>query len=1707
MIQSLPYCRRPRATINLSRDHDTELCGQNGGQLHHFNELRSNQTNISDILHQWRSSVERVEEYSLFSRDPLKTDGSLCQCLQPTSFGKNCEYQLPAGETLEETLEWQLIMRIENPQKVHVYGDVICYETLGCDSGALCLDWREICDGIQHCLEGKDEENCDLLEMNVCDDNEYRCMNGMCIPEEYFLDGELDCLDWSDEMPFKKSEDCFGESVSTECDDHLCPPAYWSCGEGQCIPSRLAFQRSSFEPTCSSGRDQYFLCETRIVMRQWTMPNGRCYQNGEYEEISTGNRSVEQQCEYLLKCNLSQNAEIGCVEKLENVCQSSPIPYPRQAVIAPYIFFLYNRDRDWQSKQPDFIRINGTVRCQHSLINMSKMVPFVANLGRRQTLEDYICRPSRSNLSSSEIETISQRCHRANESIDVCNEWNPCFSITRMNDGWPNCLNRTDELGEGEMEIEQSCARVRRHRFRCAAEQPTCLAVWTMGSGKEECRNRFDELWFGTGRKVSLLYCNGQRNDECPLLHQYIEHSWTVENQSTDSGARHISFRSHCDTFENLATGEDENLSECRQWWICSESQRRCGTGQCVEQSWFDDGEWDCPDASDEYQWMRVATETTLRRASAHNFTSQSYFVPSTCNQSDPFLCLSSQSTQQGFSCLNLSQLGDGHIDCAGAIDERNTLRACSDSSVLGNRFLCPSTNTCIPYFLHCNEGHRCPNPSDDQHWCSRQPQALSSSCDPNDFACFDGRCFKGGRCNRLRDCPFAEDEYLCDYQSSFSGAVVPSREEKRFTKGREVPTLLLSQYPFEANVTKTNTTSLPSTNLSSNLSSASLSPYWCNRGLGILLTKNASIVCLCPPHYSGEKCQYHTDRLSVLVTLNLSQSSYFLKGNHPKIVFKLLVLLLFNDEILLNNHFQFLPASQINLTLHQQQNNLISHFLYPHSLSSFRRERFFNRSSLLHHRPFSIRLELYRMEHSDHPPSLMGIWKYPLHFDHLPVVRLAKVLHYTDSSTALNPCSSQPCQPNEQCHQLMSHRSQHICLCKTNWTGRNCSVEDSQCLRGYCSPGSLCQANWELLPFCLCPVNRFGRRCSLENDACNSSPCLNNGSCFPHSKPGQVLCLCPQGYVGAFCRERRMSIDLSLSTDLPHRAAVIQFFEIDLSSLNLILLHQHVSRTAPSQIEYLHYDDLPVTGLVLAKFYLSDDEPSTASDLHLLSVYLNATSVHAATNISSSNRCEQLRSFSHVALSPIRYHQICIQNRTRLCFRDDVYLCICAENHTRVECFLYDDHLDQCSHCLNGGRCLQSDRRRSSDYLCLCPSCHFGRHCQSSTGSFSFTLDQLFSIDLQESRRETVLPLLIFFSLFTFLLAVPNNLFSFVTLRRRRCLRQGVGHYLLWMSVVNQINLAFLVIRLIHLLVQISDTSPSSISDDVLCKSLNYLLSSSTRLVYWLTSLISIERLYTTVSLRGHWLKQPHIARRLILFIFSVVFVSDLYELFFYKSFSSSIDGQGSICLLQISATDRSRWLTFHLLFLILHSLLPFLINLFSTITICLIVVKKKINTTQINLSQYFTERSRSVHVAMRVSRLDGRVDQSVGMKMRGRLRLIADVLTENKEFVLGPAITLVPQLFSLPLFISSFLLDCRNLDDSWLRHFLIISYWISFTPQWTSFLLYIVPSSLYSSEWRKADLHRWIDNLLHRRSSVPVTAATFSALSSIRFVIKDTH
>ncbi|CAF4506068.1 unnamed protein product [Rotaria socialis] len=168
------------------------------------------------------------------------------------------------------------------------YGKIICYETLPCPSSPLCLDWRDICDGAQEFLNGADEENCDKLEFNECEDDEFRCTNGMCIPEEFWLDGDHDCMDWSDEYYSEHEQTCPFYPKAMECDEHLCVSYMYSCGDGECVywETRVAFQRVvEAREDCFNKRNLNYMCAVSPRRSAWTLESGLCCPDKDYDDL------------------------------------------------------------------------------------------------------------------------------------------------------------------------------------------------------------------------------------------------------------------------------------------------------------------------------------------------------------------------------------------------------------------------------------------------------------------------------------------------------------------------------------------------------------------------------------------------------------------------------------------------------------------------------------------------------------------------------------------------------------------------------------------------------------------------------------------------------------------------------------------------------------------------------------------------------------------------------------------------------------------------------------------------------------------------------------------------------------------------------------------------------------------------------------------------------------------------------------------------------------------------------------------------------------------------------------------------------------------------------------------------------------------------------------------------------------------------------
>ncbi|CAF3089752.1 unnamed protein product [Rotaria sp. Silwood2] len=195
-----------------------------------FAEL-SKQNITSQQLYIWSAPINTVERYQFYlnqistSYDKSLETQIFFNCTLPR-FGSMCQYEL-----LFYHHNWSLYDLIMSYYLIYEYDptNMTCYTHLQCNRGPFpaCLDWSEICNGHVDCLDGEfDEEHCWQLEINECNDNEYRCTNGQCIPKEFVRDDHItpDCVDGSDESrkSIEYSSTCTSGQTFFECTERTC---------------------------------------------------------------------------------------------------------------------------------------------------------------------------------------------------------------------------------------------------------------------------------------------------------------------------------------------------------------------------------------------------------------------------------------------------------------------------------------------------------------------------------------------------------------------------------------------------------------------------------------------------------------------------------------------------------------------------------------------------------------------------------------------------------------------------------------------------------------------------------------------------------------------------------------------------------------------------------------------------------------------------------------------------------------------------------------------------------------------------------------------------------------------------------------------------------------------------------------------------------------------------------------------------------------------------------------------------------------------------------------------------------------------------------------------------------------------------------------------------------------------------------------------
>jgi hypothetical protein len=1174
-------------------------------------------------------------------------------------------------------------------------------------------------------------------------------------------------MDWSDELNHESGESCSFTPNALECDEHVCPRNSYACGDGQCVEwiTRMAFQR--FVPAkndCFNKRNLNYMCEVSPHRRSWTLESGLCSPDEDYDDpqylpwnmINASNLTNDEKCQYLLRCILSDGFEhdcpcnrLNCTQLMIDICSGNYMyQYPPQGLINPNVFFFYSALTSIENPSINVALLGGNLKCRgyHFTATTTIGLHFRLEMLSDARINRLLCSSNDSNYGNkdflsplqydkfcwNETLTFNGRPYAVNP--DTCTTAGECISQYRIHDGFVDCFGGDDE---NKIFDKDYCTKnVGRHRFQCFNDQHKCLPLIYLGSGTSECLNSYDEIWYDLGLPLRQnIKCQKSDTLDCDRLKEYIDKSSvktvsSLVHSEQRALTSQIPFRSYCDSFWDTHQHDDELPSSC-QYWVCQSHQYRCRTGQCIDLDWVCDGEWDCSDASDEEavvlleNWsihnahlvgLNSRIEKCRERYSKSPFSG-------ICNTSFELGCYLSRVSNpldivRNHPCINLTQIGDGVEDCYNSYDEKNTFTVKDIGSMWGFHLRCGDDYKSYPYACSSETRNNC-----TKILCSNHRDENGTCSDVNDVICLDGSsCEKNARCNGVQDCQFGEDEYWCP-----SGSVTNQVQYRFDKKASYKPNVIMRipQYPPQ------NMPAIRQKQLSKFIVNPRNDPlftkhsYQCNRGVAIL--QDDIIICLCPPAYYGNQCEFFSDRISVIA--HLDQKTSLTKTLKIKANF------LFYDTIIDAHEFIINPTIESWTTIKHR-----FYLIYSRSaqMLTHKRQRYFNRTDVISNHPYSVHFDVFALENNNNVTEL-GSWHYPIYFDYLPAYRLAVVLKFPAwfLNKSVDPCAQNMCNETSICMPIFNQKNSYYCSCKSGYYGKDCHMYNSHS-ETYCSANALSQSNAnDLQPnstksYCICPQNRFGSRCNLKYDGCDSNPCLNYGTCFltdDRSGEAPYRCVCSKRFYGNRCQFEKASVhvDLNMRNASSVHVTVVQLYDIEVSSLQLLLHHQQLYHSLPSSISYDN-DNSVAPALGLLKIYQGLEHPQYFIMYILIQTWkVNITSSpqycpHVSSLLSEGTDINQS------VPAVFWYHHICRNNTQRFCFHDENYLCICELDHYRAECFRHDTQLDHCQYCLSGGKCLRGDLNDPSDFTCLCPPSHHGRRCEFSLESFNATTPQSFS-------------------------------------------------------------------------------------------------------------------------------------------------------------------------------------------------------------------------------------------------------------------------------------------------------------------------------------------------------------------------------------------
>ncbi|CAD6184413.1 unnamed protein product [Caenorhabditis auriculariae] len=129
----------------------------------------------------------------------------------------------------------------------------------------VCLAANKLCDGVEHCIDGSDENKNGLCK-ETCEKDEHQCVGRkLCLPNSAVCNGILDCDDGSDEANCKSCH-----SGSLKCGDECVPASQICDGVAQCVDG--SDEKNCDCKTCSGSKT--VLCDDKTCIDRSAVCDG-----------------------------------------------------------------------------------------------------------------------------------------------------------------------------------------------------------------------------------------------------------------------------------------------------------------------------------------------------------------------------------------------------------------------------------------------------------------------------------------------------------------------------------------------------------------------------------------------------------------------------------------------------------------------------------------------------------------------------------------------------------------------------------------------------------------------------------------------------------------------------------------------------------------------------------------------------------------------------------------------------------------------------------------------------------------------------------------------------------------------------------------------------------------------------------------------------------------------------------------------------------------------------------------------------------------------------------------------------------------------------------------------------------------------------------------------------------------------------------------